>query len=139
MRAIFVLALLMLPAGSMAAEYICSNDSMTRTISVEYETAAQPVPCKVRYDKPDEGGVQYPWSANNQVGYCEQKAAELADKLNSYGWNCERQEPKIGGMEASSDEGSESMEMDEPSDEEESGSMEMDDDSDQEESGAMDM
>lgn len=91
-----LLLLLAAPVVSLAAEYICKNEGATRTISVEYQADPDPVPCRVRYDRTDAGDVQYPWNARNQAGFCEQKAAELADRLGSFGWDCQRQEPQIG-------------------------------------------
>lgn len=95
-RLMLCLSLLAIAFTSSANEYICTHDTSTRTISVDYQAYPEPVPCRVKYDKQEEGGVQYPWNAKNQTGFCEQKAAELAERLRSYGWNCERQAPEIG-------------------------------------------
>lgn len=95
-RLMLCLSLLAIAFTSSASEYVCTHGTSTRTISVDYQADPEPVPCRVKYDKSEEGGVQYPWNAKNQAGFCEQKAAELAERLRSYGWDCERQAPEIG-------------------------------------------
>ena len=75
-----------------AHQYSCHNGGSTRLIAVEHEPN-QPLPCSVRYEKPDEdNSVSFPWHANTTLGYCEEKADHLAEKLRSYGWQCERKE-----------------------------------------------
>ncbi len=99
-RVILFLFVAPVASGVFASEYICRNDGLTRMIGVEYQADPEPLPCRVRYDKPQEGGVMYPWNAQNEVGFCERKAAELADRLTSFGWSCERQEPETGAPES---------------------------------------
>ena len=88
---IFVLGM-MFSSLSFAHAYTCTNNNLTRKISVVHEPGAE-VPCRVKYEKPDEGAdVQYPWSAGNQAGYCKDKADYLADRLRSLNWKCEFEE-----------------------------------------------
>lgn len=73
-----------------ADQYTCHQGSITRVIAVEHEPN-QPLPCSVRYEKPDEGNaVSFPWHANNTAGFCEEKADYLAEKLSLSGWACEK-------------------------------------------------
>ena len=74
-----------------ADEYVCRHNNLVRTVSVEYEFKGWDVPCKVKYEKNDEGGVEYPWSAQATPGFCESKAEFLADKLVGFGWDCRKQ------------------------------------------------
>jgi hypothetical protein len=73
-----------------AHQYTCQQGAVTRVITVEHEPN-QPLPCSVRYEKPDEGNtVTFPWHANTTSGFCEEKADYLAEKLSSNGWLCEK-------------------------------------------------
>ena len=73
----------------MAGEkYVCNNGDAKRVISVMYESALEPVPCEVQYDKGD--GAQTLWSAQAEAGYCEAKASEFVAKQESWGWSCEK-------------------------------------------------
>lgn len=93
MRIILTLVLLSYAAlGVAASEQVCRNGALVRTIGVEYEQKGEKVPCKVRYDK--ETGLQYPWYANYTEGFCEEKAAYLASKLENWGWKCKKQRVK---------------------------------------------
>jgi len=83
------LLLLMFSIESFAHEYSCSNNGATRKISVEHEPGRE-LPCQVKYEKPDEGEVSYPWNARNSPDYCKQKADYLAQRLRSFGWTCEQ-------------------------------------------------
>ncbi|MBO6555621.1 MAG: hypothetical protein JJ934_11310 [Pseudomonadales bacterium] len=90
-KTITFLALLTMSLHTVADEYVCTSEGIVRSISVEYEHKGWKVPCKVRYDKPAEGGTsEYPWSAKATPGYCEDRAAFLAGKLENWGWQCER-------------------------------------------------
>lgn len=77
-------------AGNNRSEsYSCTSNGLTRTINVVSD-GAEKLPCKVKYAKPDEGEAepQFLWSANNDLEYCIDKAAFLADKLTGWGWSC---------------------------------------------------
>ena len=71
-----------------ATRFECATGDLTRTISVERQHQGWDIPCKVKYDKPFEGGVSYPWGSENTKGYCHEKSEFLADKLKKLGWEC---------------------------------------------------
>ena len=79
---------------AMANEFVCRSGDVTRVISVEYEHKGWEVPCRVKYEKPDEGGLSYPWNAQATPGYCEDRAEFLADKLQNWGWVCTEKEAR---------------------------------------------
>ena len=68
--------------------FICRQADNVRLISIEYLDPPKQVPCRVTYEKPNEKSTEYPWSAKNQIGYCEEKAKFLAEKLSSLGLTC---------------------------------------------------
>ena len=70
--------------------YVCTSGSLERRIEVIYETGLL-VPCEVHYVKDAEAPDDAPqvlWRAANEEGYCEAKAAEFAEKLTGWGWQC---------------------------------------------------
>ncbi len=71
-----------------ATRFECTAGNLTRTISVERQHQGWDIPCKVKYDKPFEGGVSYPWESENTKGYCHEKSEFLAEKLKKLGWEC---------------------------------------------------
>ena len=76
------------PISAYADSWSCSRGNDVREIHIERATSS-PVPCIVVYKKPTEGVEdQTLWSANNNEGYCEEKAQGLAAKLDSAGWVC---------------------------------------------------
>ncbi len=83
----FAFSLLSLPA--VAGDWICKNGMSERVVRVQYEVPGQPVPCLVVYEKRDEGATDYPWNAKGQVGYCEEKADYLKERLEGFGWQCD--------------------------------------------------
>lgn len=90
-----------LPAAAVAGALACANASaqdipstcqygdLTRSIEVVYADPGQPLPCEVIYDKPDEGGLESLYQAQNEAGYCEARAKELVSRLEGFGWQCE--------------------------------------------------
>lgn len=66
--------------------YACLHEGSERIIKVAYTNPGSPVPCEVIYEKGTDSQVL--WSAQNQEGYCESKAAEFAEKQRSWGWDC---------------------------------------------------
>lgn len=75
----------------LAAEdltYTCSHNGAKRIIRVEYQRADAPVPCKVTYQKGDAEKKEV-WGAEQQVGYCEDKALAFVEKQRTWGWSCE--------------------------------------------------
>lgn len=101
-HSLLVTVTLSLIAGSASAhEFLCtSSDGTERSISVEHEVPGAELPCAVRYDKPSEGGTTYPWRADNTPGFCEEKADDLAMRLRSFGWSCERTDDEEGPSDA---------------------------------------
>ena len=83
-----VLALLGVSCNAYADSWNCSNSDLVREVLIEYPAGGS-VPCNVVYKKQTEGVEdQVVWSAENEEGYCEEKARELVGKLESWGWVC---------------------------------------------------
>ena len=76
-------------AGTAVADetYICTHDTQERIITIVYQDHEAKVPCEVQYQK--EGVTKTLWSAQGQVGYCEEKAQAFVEKQRGWGWNCE--------------------------------------------------
>ncbi|PCK08487.1 MAG: hypothetical protein COA42_09020 [Alteromonadaceae bacterium] len=108
MKLIYVLVFgsLVLSASANAnRSYVCSNAGQTREIHIVYDEPGKEVPCSVLYKKADDERVL--WSAQQQLGYCESKAAEFAEKQESWGWSCvemEAAEEQAASEEAASEE-----------------------------------
>ena len=88
---LFVVVLI-LPSLAFAQDitnYQCSLDELTRRVEILSEPGMA-VPCEVHYYKDTEvpGEDQVLWSAQNEAGYCETKAAEFVERLRSMGWTC---------------------------------------------------
>jgi len=77
-----------------AEEFECISGTDKRSIQVEYDHAGWKLPCRVRYHKPAQRIVSYPWKADNLEGYCEEKAKFLAEKLENHGWKCLKKSDK---------------------------------------------
>jgi hypothetical protein len=62
---------------------------VTRRVEVLSEPGVS-VPCEVHYYKDTEmpGEDQVLWSAQNEEGYCEARAAEFVERLEGMGWTC---------------------------------------------------
>ena len=75
-----------------APRFICNYAQRERRIEVVYTNPPQQVPCQVQYFKDTEepGNMQVLWSANDEIGYCETQAEQLAERLRGFGWECER-------------------------------------------------
>ena len=73
---------------ALANPISCTYGDLSRKIEVVYSDPGQSVPCEVIYDKSAEGTIETLWRANNEAGYCEARAAGLADKLSGMGWQC---------------------------------------------------
>lgn len=88
---LFVLSFLALPglAHAQGAETSCTYGDIVRRVVIMTEPGVS-VPCEVHYFKDTEapGEDQVLWSAANQAGYCEDKAAGLVAKLEGSGWDC---------------------------------------------------
>ena len=75
-------------ANAYADSWNCSSTNLVREVFIEYPQGGS-VPCDVIYKKHTEGFEdQVLWSAENEEGYCEEKARELVAKLESWGWVC---------------------------------------------------
>ncbi|RLJ18874.1 hypothetical protein DJ030_10850 [bacterium endosymbiont of Escarpia laminata] len=70
--------------------YLCELNGLERRIEIHYQQEIGLPPCEVRYFKEAEqpGSMQILWSADNETGYCEQKAAKFRQKLEGWGWQC---------------------------------------------------
>ena len=83
-------AMMLLPLSVNANAWKCEHNGMVREVQVEYLGDGK-VPCNVIYDKPTEGiETKVLWFADKQEGYCEEKAQEFVNKLESWGWTCAR-------------------------------------------------
>ena len=71
-------------------EYACLNDEMIRVVYVEYLGGAGQPPCTVVYKKspPEQPSQEFLWNAETNVGFCEDNARELVEKLRAGGWKC---------------------------------------------------
>lgn len=63
----------------------CQLGDAVRIIEVAYPQGTE-LPCEVHYTKDGQDTVL--WRASNEAGYCEQKAADFAEKQRSWGWQC---------------------------------------------------
>lgn len=93
MKRILMSVLAAIPAAAVAHDdhnYRCTSGDAVRRIEVEHADGA-PVPCSVNYIKDTEaaGASEEVYNAQNQAGYCEARAAELAARLEGLGWACE--------------------------------------------------
>ena len=94
MRKISLIALLItiVPGFALAqgASTQCTYGDTVRRVVIMSEPGVS-VPCEVHYYKDSEapGEDQVLWSAGQQAGYCEEKAAGLVAKLEGWGWNCD--------------------------------------------------
>ena len=82
-------ASLLMFATTVASDetYTCTYGADERVISVVYQDQEAKVPCEVRYQK--EGVTETLWSAQEEVGYCEEKAKAFVEKQRGWGRNCE--------------------------------------------------
>jgi hypothetical protein len=84
-----LLVFLGLAAEVSASSWTCQKDGLTRHVVVFYPEAPAQLPCKVFYSRPDENVLPRAlWEAKNSRNYCERKAEEFVEKLNSSGWRC---------------------------------------------------
>ena len=72
--------------ASADESYVCTHGQKERVISVVYGDQATKLPCDVRYQK--DGDTQTLWHAENEEGYCKQKAVEFVQKQEGWGWDC---------------------------------------------------
>jgi hypothetical protein len=104
---------LALPGLALAqgAETQCTYGDMVRRVVIMTEPGVS-VPCEVHYFKDTEapGEDQVLWSASQQTGYCEEKAAGLVAKLEGWGWDCGATDPAAPAAPAARAEPAESAE-----------------------------
>jgi hypothetical protein len=103
----FFFALLTVPliaAAQSNDSYECTMGDLVRRVSVDREGSA-PVPCEVAYYKATEapGERQVLWSAANDAGYCDARAAELVSRLEGWGWQCAEANAESEAVEAEDD------------------------------------
>lgn len=83
----FVISLSLLAGNAVADEtYTCTQGDQERIITIVYQDQVAKVPCEVRYQKGDV--TETLWSAQNQVGYCEEKVEAFLEKQRGWGWDC---------------------------------------------------
>lgn len=79
----------MLVSHSVAAQAplqsVCQSKEETRIVKVQYQADGE-VPCQVVYEK--FGQQHMLWAAQNQQGYCEEKAQAFVEKLRGLGFAC---------------------------------------------------
>jgi hypothetical protein len=88
-KLVFALFLSVIASTALAMENqktVCTHGDQQRVIEVVY-TGEGEVPCEVHYTK--DTGSQVLWSAQGEVGYCEEKAAAFIEKQRGWGWDCE--------------------------------------------------
>lgn len=79
-----------IPFALQAAESAvttCTKEAQTRRIEVRYPQAENSPICEVLYSK--NGSSKVLWNAQNDISFCERKAAEFVAKQNSWGWQCQ--------------------------------------------------
>ncbi|MFC3153449.1 hypothetical protein ACFOEK_20580 [Litoribrevibacter euphylliae] len=74
--------------------YVCVNGDAERKVSVVYTQPGSTVPCEVVYEK--ASGMQTLWRAENEEGYCEEKAKAFAEKQASWGFECNMMSDQTG-------------------------------------------
>lgn len=85
---IFSITLLIMPFSAFADSWSCRHDNNVREIHI-MQSESSPVPCSVVYKKLTEGVEdQVLWTAENDAGYCEEKAKAFVDKQIGWGWTC---------------------------------------------------
>lgn len=67
--------------------HVCTQGNLVRTVAVVYTNAPDKLPCEVQYTK-NTGDTNTIYSATSTAGFCEAKAQEVSEKLDSSGWNC---------------------------------------------------
>ncbi|MDA0790123.1 MAG: hypothetical protein O2780_11780 [Proteobacteria bacterium] len=72
--------------------HVCEHHGLVRLISVEYQRPDSVLPCRVVYEKTNEGITEHPWRARNEPGFCEARASELVRTLREAGWTCRLEE-----------------------------------------------
>ncbi|TVZ39608.1 hypothetical protein P886_4013 [Alteromonadaceae bacterium 2753L.S.0a.02] len=76
--------------ANASGNYTCALNGLVRRVEIAYDDATLKVPCAVNYYKDSEAPNEMStlWSAQNMAGYCEEKANQFVEKLQSWGWSC---------------------------------------------------
>ncbi|MEJ2471686.1 MAG: hypothetical protein P8Y91_04310 [Desulfuromonadales bacterium] len=84
---IAILSVLLTTGSAVAGEtYRCIFGQQERIISVVYPKPDQTLPCEVHYEK--DGQSEILWQAENEAGYCEEKARDFVEEQRAWGWIC---------------------------------------------------
>jgi len=72
-----------------ATTTVCKKGTIERKIEIKFADGEKKLPCEVKYFKEGDEAGKTLWTAQNDAGYCEQKAKEFADKLvSTQGFDC---------------------------------------------------
>ncbi|MES9993885.1 MAG: hypothetical protein ABW098_18200 [Candidatus Thiodiazotropha sp.] len=86
---LLLVSILLLPSASFADSWSCHYAELTRNVVIFYPNEPAVLPCKVYYTKPKENVMPRTlWKAENDETYCERKAVEFVEMLESKGWSC---------------------------------------------------
>jgi hypothetical protein len=77
-------------AQAGAEEFQCRRGDLVRRVEVQFADSADRLPCEVIYWKDTEapGRPQQLWNAEQEIGFCTEKAREMVARLESSGWAC---------------------------------------------------
>lgn len=89
--------LLTMMSGVSADSWTCQQGDLTRHVLTFYPEAPARLPCQIFYSKPKENVLPRAlWKATHDATFCERRAAEFADQLQSWGWRCSRDHTQQG-------------------------------------------
>ena len=80
--------LLVFFTGFLHANTTCIKAKSIREIDIVYREPGYTLPCEVTYKKNESAEIKILWRAQNQPGYCEQKAKEFIETFETQGWVC---------------------------------------------------
>jgi hypothetical protein len=80
--------------NALAQSWLCENTNLKRYVEIYYPNSPSYSPCSVIYRKPTEDADdRILWQAQNNEGYCKNKAKAFVEKLETWGWRCSINEP----------------------------------------------
>ena len=85
---ILLIGLLVFSTSLLNANTTCKKATSIREIDIVYSEPGFKLPCDVTYKKNESPEIKILWRAQNQPGYCEQKAKEYIETFESLGWVC---------------------------------------------------
>ena len=85
---ILLIGLLVFYTGLLNANTTCKKATSIREIDIVYSEPGYKLPCEVTYKKNESPEIKILWRAQNQPGYCEQKAKEFIETFETQGWIC---------------------------------------------------